>query len=135
MDSRNRDKSPVHRKSDYKHRDRDIHSSRDKDSRDIPTSRDIHRNSHREIDRDSREIEHQHSNEKNIIKEVPNFAKSGSLNKDFLTFNGVLLKYAQPLEARVPEEKGKRLFVFKKDKHLDTIDISKQSGNRGFNLI
>jgi smad nuclear-interacting protein 1 len=61
-------------------------------------------------------------------KEAENYSTSGSLSKDKLMFNGVFLKYSQPPEARIPEKKGKRLYVFRGKEHLDTIDISKQSG-------
>jgi smad nuclear-interacting protein 1 len=94
--------------------------------RDVPTHRQRH--SYGDSHSTKHNSGHREDEREAVEKETENFSKSGSLNKDKLTFNGVLLKYAQPPEARVPEEKGKRLFVFKDDEHVDTIDISKQSG-------
>ncbi|KAJ3274008.1 Smad nuclear-interacting protein 1 [Terramyces sp. JEL0728] len=58
-------------------------------------------------------------------KEKPNFNQSGALAKDLNTVNGILLKYSEPPEARLPESKY-RLYAFKNDK-ADIITIHKQS--------
>lgn len=59
-------------------------------------------------------------------KEEPNFGLSGALAKDTNTFNGVVLKYAEPPEARVPKKKW-RLYPFKNERPLPHIEINKQS--------
>ncbi|KAJ3321397.1 hypothetical protein HDV06_004382 [Boothiomyces sp. JEL0866] len=58
-------------------------------------------------------------------KEMPNFSQSGALAKDLNTVNGVLLKYSEPPEARLPDTKY-RLYAFKNEK-ADIISIHRQS--------
>ncbi|KAJ3313744.1 hypothetical protein HDV04_001548 [Boothiomyces sp. JEL0838] len=58
-------------------------------------------------------------------KELPNFNQSGALAKDLNTVNGILLKYSEPPEARLPDTKY-RLYAFKNDK-VDIIAIHRQS--------
>ncbi|KAJ3259661.1 hypothetical protein HK103_001922 [Boothiomyces macroporosus] len=58
-------------------------------------------------------------------KELPNFSQSGALAKDLNTVNGILLKYSEPPEARLPDTKY-RLYAFKNDK-VDIIAIHRQS--------
>ncbi|KAI8914655.1 SMAD/FHA domain-containing protein [Gorgonomyces haynaldii] len=59
-------------------------------------------------------------------KEQPNFNTSGALLKDTNTVNGVILKYSEPAEARMPVDKL-RLYVFKGKEQLETLYIHKQS--------
>lgn len=60
--------------------------------------------------------------------EKPNFSTSGLLVKEANTFNGILLKYSEPPEARKCDSVKKlRLYTFKGDEHIDTIPIYKQS--------
>lgn len=68
-------------------------------------------------------------------KQNPNFALSGALAKDTQTgnvYNGVLLKFSEPPEARTPNTRW-RLYVFKKgngngeDDLINTLHISRQS--------
>jgi smad nuclear-interacting protein 1 len=47
-----------------------------------------------------------------IEKEKPNFSLSGALLKDTNTYNGVVIKYSEPIEARRPKRRW-RLYVFK----------------------
>lgn len=74
---------------------------------------------------------------KPVEKEKPNFGLSGALAKDEKTgnvYNGVILKFSEPPEARTPNTRW-RLYVFKKtgksgednDAPLDVLHISKQS--------
>lgn len=51
---------------------------------------------------------------------------SGKLAEDTNTFNGVVVKYNQPPEAKVPKRKW-RLYPFKGDTELDMIPIYTQS--------
>ena len=58
-----------------------------------------------------------------------NFGLSGALAKDEVagnTYKGIVLKFSEPPEARAPNTQW-RLYVFKNDKHVDTLHISKQS--------
>lgn len=59
-------------------------------------------------------------------KEKPNFGLSGKLTEDANKVNGVVIKYAEPPEARRPKRKW-RLYPFKNDQSLNTIHIHRQS--------
>lgn len=64
--------------------------------------------------------------EKSVEKEKPNFGLSGKLTEDANKVNGVVIKYAEPPEARRPKRKW-RLYPFKNDQSLNTIYIHRQS--------
>lgn len=69
------------------------------------------------------------SKEENILpeqKNKPNFGLSGKLAEDTNTFNGVVIKYSQPPEARKPKRRW-RFYPFKGDKGLPTLYIHRQS--------
>jgi len=69
------------------------------------------------------------SKEENILsgqKDKPNFGLSGKLAEDTNTFNGVVIKYSQPPEARKPKRRW-RFYPFKGDKGLPTLYIHRQS--------
>lgn len=59
-------------------------------------------------------------------KEKPNFGLSGKLTEDANKVNGVILKYAEPQEARRPKRRW-RLYPFKGDEALQTLHIHRQS--------
>lgn len=59
-------------------------------------------------------------------KEKRNFNLSGKLAEDTNTFNGVVIKYTQPPEARKPKRRW-RFYPFKGDKGLPTLYIHRQS--------
>lgn len=59
-------------------------------------------------------------------KDKPNFGLSGKLAEDTNTFNGVVIKYSQPPEARKPKRRW-RFYPFKGDKGLPTLYIHRQS--------
>lgn len=61
-----------------------------------------------------------------VIKEKPNFAVSGKLAEDTNTYNGVVIKYNEPAEARKPRRRW-RLYPFKGDSDLPFIPIHRQS--------
>lgn len=56
----------------------------------------------------------------------PNFEQTGKLAEDTNTFNGVVVKYNQPVEARKPKRKW-RLYPFKGEDSLPFIPIHRQS--------
>ncbi|GFR01501.1 smad nuclear-interacting protein 1 [Trichonephila clavata] len=62
----------------------------------------------------------------NTNKEKPNFAVSGKLAEDTNTYNGVVIKYNEPAEARKPHRRW-RLYPFKGDSDLPFIPIHRQS--------
>lgn len=66
------------------------------------------------------------SDEDGKEKEKPNFGLSGKLTEDTNKVNGVVVKYAEPPEARRPKRKW-RLYPFKNDQSLNTIYIHRQS--------
>lgn len=61
-----------------------------------------------------------------VEKEKPDFGLSGKLTEDQNKVNGVVIKYAEPPEARRPNRKW-RLYPFKNDQSLNTIYIHRQS--------
>lgn len=61
-----------------------------------------------------------------IDKEKPNFGLSGKLAEDTNKVNGIVLKYAEPLEARKPKRRW-RLYPFKGEEALKTLYIHRQS--------
>ncbi|OQR96260.1 hypothetical protein ACHHYP_16542 [Achlya hypogyna] len=64
-----------------------------------------------------------------VVVEKPNFGLTGALAKDNLTGNtknGVVMKWCEPPEARVPDKRW-RLYVFKKDENIETLHLHRQS--------
>ena len=61
-----------------------------------------------------------------IEKEKPSLALSGNLAKDTNTFNGVVIKYNEPPEARKPMKRW-RLYCFKGDQELPFYPMHRQS--------
>ncbi|XP_071760673.1 smad nuclear-interacting protein 1 [Centroberyx gerrardi] len=59
-------------------------------------------------------------------KEQPNFELSGALTEDTNTFRGVVIKYNEPPEARIPKRRW-RLYPFKNDEPLPVMYIHRQS--------
>ncbi|XP_076244806.1 uncharacterized protein LOC143185570 [Calliopsis andreniformis] len=59
-------------------------------------------------------------------KEKPNFELSGKLTEDTNTVNGVVIKYAEPSDARKPKRRW-RLYPFKGEKALPTLYVHRQS--------
>lgn len=59
-------------------------------------------------------------------KEKPNFELSGALLEDTNTFRGVVIKYSEPPEARIPKKRW-RLYPFKNDEVLPVMYIHRQS--------
>ncbi|XP_074509185.1 smad nuclear-interacting protein 1 isoform X2 [Sebastes fasciatus] len=65
-------------------------------------------------------------NEPPVEKEKPNFGLSGALTEDTNTFRGVVIKYNEPPEARIPKRRW-RLYPFKNDEPLPVMYIHRQS--------
>ena len=59
-------------------------------------------------------------------KEAPHFEVSGKLLEDTNTFNGVVIKYSEPPEARKPKRRW-RFYVFKEEESLPTLHLHRQS--------
>ncbi|KAJ3597246.1 hypothetical protein NHX12_000774 [Muraenolepis orangiensis] len=59
-------------------------------------------------------------------KEKPDFGLSGALTEDTNTFRGVVIKYNEPPEARIPKRRW-RLYPFKNDEQLPVMYIHRQS--------
>ncbi|XP_066494417.1 smad nuclear-interacting protein 1 [Tiliqua scincoides] len=63
---------------------------------------------------------------KSADKEKPSFELSGALLEDTNTFRGVVIKYTEPPEARIPKKRW-RLYPFKNDEVLPVMYIHRQS--------
>ncbi|KAI2799331.1 hypothetical protein RDWZM_001997 [Blomia tropicalis] len=104
-------------------------------------SKDVHRNRQERNNRQHRNDSKEHRNnfipkpnensqeepkpEVNVeIK--PNFELTGNLAKDTNMFNGVLVKYNEPGEAKIPKKRW-RFYPFKGDTPLDYIPLHRQS--------
>ncbi|NXB18338.1 SNIP1 protein, partial [Rhagologus leucostigma] len=61
-----------------------------------------------------------------VNKEKPSFELSGALLEDTNTFRGVVIKYSEPPEARIPKTRW-RLYPFKNDAFLPVLHIHRQS--------
>lgn len=61
-----------------------------------------------------------------VAKENPNFELSGALVEDTNTFRGVVIKYNEPPEARIPKRRW-RLYPFKNDEPLPVMYVHRQS--------
>ncbi|KAJ3615906.1 hypothetical protein Zmor_012205 [Zophobas morio] len=59
-------------------------------------------------------------------KKKPNFELSGALTQETNTYRGIVLKYSEPEEARMPSKRW-RLYVFKGDQNLNILHIHRQS--------
>ncbi|XP_020389973.1 smad nuclear-interacting protein 1 [Rhincodon typus] len=60
------------------------------------------------------------------VKEEPSFELSGALVEDTNTFRGVVIKYCEPPESRIPRKRW-RLYPFKNDEPLPVMHIHRQS--------
>eukprot|EP00095_Tigriopus_kingsejongensis_P004358 snap_masked-scaffold57_size444674-processed-gene-0.11 protein:Tk04358 transcript:snap_masked-scaffold57_size444674-processed-gene-0.11-mRNA-1 annotation:"smad nuclear interacting protein 1" len=61
-----------------------------------------------------------------VEKQGPNFEVSGKLMEDTNTFNGVVIKYSEPAEARRPKKRW-RFYVFKGEESLPVLHLHRQS--------
>lgn len=66
-------------------------------------------------------------NEEPKEKEKPNFGLSGKLTEESNKVNGIVIKYAEPPEAKIPKRRW-RLYPFKGEQALPVLYIHRQSG-------
>ncbi|GAA5973915.1 hypothetical protein JCM11641_001217 [Rhodosporidiobolus odoratus] len=64
--------------------------------------------------------------ERKVVESKPDFGLSGALAAETNTLNGVVLKYAEPPEARKPVRNW-RLYVFKGKEQVDLVHVHRQS--------
>ncbi|RWS13406.1 smad nuclear-interacting protein 1-like protein [Dinothrombium tinctorium] len=140
-----RDKRRDESRDERRHERRDDRRYERRDERRRETSDERSAKRHRSDDRrhqrregDQREERHEFhrsvkrentsddKNEKPKEKEKPNFGLSGKLAEDTNVFNGVVIKYNEPPEAKCPKRKW-RLYPFKGEEALPFIPIHKQS--------
>uniref|UniRef100_A0A8C6YA86 Smad nuclear interacting protein 1 n=1 Tax=Naja naja TaxID=35670 RepID=A0A8C6YA86_NAJNA len=69
---------------------------------------------------------HKNTDQEASKKEKPSFELSGALLEDSNTFRGVVIKYSEPPEARIPKKRW-RLYPFKNDEVLPVMYIHRQS--------
>lgn len=137
--SRSRSRSPRHNRSSEV-----AHSSgrdRDRDKRDPPSPSSRQRTQHKQRshrhspdNHESYEWGKKGDSEKTknetspnpADKEKPNFGLSGALTEDTNKVNGIVVKYAEPPEARKPKRRW-RLYPFKGETALPTLHIHRQS--------
>ena len=72
------------------------------------------------------DVKKEETNEEPKEKEGINLGLSGALTADVNTFNGVVIKYAEPPEARLPKRRW-RFYVFKGEEVLPTLHLHRQS--------
>lgn len=116
--------------------DRPRERDRDRDrrrERDTLASQQAERQQHderRRENRQQREENEEHNfgstDEPPAEKEKPNFGLSGALTEDTNTYRGVVIKYNEPPEARIPKRRW-RLYPFKNDEALPVMYIHRQS--------
>ena len=71
-------------------------------------------------------IKKEENKEEPVEKEGINLGLSGALTADVNTFNGVVIKYSEPPEARLPKRRW-RFYVFKGEEVLPTLHLHRQS--------
>lgn len=112
---------------------------RDRDAQNFQqqqTEREQHderrRENRRRVDVSNSDVENQEFDEggtedkNHVAKENPNFELSGALVEDTNTFRGVVIKYNEPPEARIPKRRW-RLYPFKNDEPLPVMYVHRQS--------
>jgi len=142
MGSHKRSRSRSRSRSRERHRDRDRgdrrERERDGDGRDRKEKRDReHRDRGKEREKpikNESEMYGLRMNESEVKKEKEepqekegiNLGLSGALTADVNTYNGVVIKYAEPPEARLPKKRW-RFYVFKGEEVLPTLHLHRQS--------
>ncbi|XP_015153272.1 smad nuclear-interacting protein 1 [Gallus gallus] len=131
-DHSDRRKNPSERPGGRGHeRERDVQNIREQQAeREFYNER---RREHRQNNEGSgvdQNPEHRQSDnkpkDKAVNKEKPSFELSGALLEDTNTFRGVVIKYSEPPEARIPKKRW-RLYPFKNDEFLPVMYIHRQS--------
>uniref|UniRef100_A0A3Q0STU1 Smad nuclear interacting protein 1 n=1 Tax=Amphilophus citrinellus TaxID=61819 RepID=A0A3Q0STU1_AMPCI len=118
--ARTRDRSPGRRETSPARRsERQQHDERRRENRQ-------RREENQEHDFGSSEGGSNDTSAPPTVKEKPNFELSGALTEDTNTFRGVVIKYNEPPEARIPKRRW-RLYPFKNDEALPVMYIHRQS--------
>lgn len=73
-----------------------------------------------------KQVKDEEEEETPVEKQKPNFGLSGKLTEEKNVFNGVVVKYSEPPEARIPKRRW-RFYVFKGDEALPTLYLHRQS--------
>ncbi|RWS30598.1 smad nuclear interacting protein 1-like protein [Leptotrombidium deliense] len=126
------DERRERRKDEDQRRDRyDKRERRDRDRKHERYDREERRHRYDRNDKYEKrvtEVKNEKSDEKPPPKEreKPNFGLSGKLAEDTNLFNGVVVKYNEPPEARIPKRNW-RLYPFKGEEALPFIPVHKQS--------
>lgn len=127
------DRDRSREKNRERNRDRDRSRSRDKKERRVHKERNEPKDTRPESEKYGLKMMGKMKAEaEGDIKEEPvekegvNLGLSGALTADVNTFNGVVIKYAEPPEARLPKRRW-RFYVFKGDEVLPTLHLHRQS--------
>ncbi|XP_075709372.1 smad nuclear-interacting protein 1 [Rhinoderma darwinii] len=124
--NRLRDQTDRGRYDPTRHRERDREENNFREQR---AEREFQNDRRRERRQRAAQEEGEQGNESDSSsnkKEAPNFGLSGALLEDTNTFRGVVIKYSEPPEARVPKKRW-RLYPFKNDEALPVMYIHRQS--------
>ncbi|KAM3933436.1 smad nuclear-interacting protein 1 [Leptodactylus fuscus] len=123
--NRHRDQTDRSRYNPSRNREREHDESNLREQR---AEREFHNDRRREKrQREEQEGEQEDNSETTSNKkEVPNFELSGALLEDTNTFRGVVIKYSEPPESRIPKKRW-RLYPFKNDEALPVMYIHRQS--------
>lgn len=105
--------------NDDKNKDGRSHSNKDRGLRDYKNEKEIkYEYGLQKNDKNNEKVE--------VKKEEPSLVVSGNLAKDTNLYNGVVIKYNEPVEARKPKKRW-RLYVFKGEEELPFYPIHRQS--------
>ncbi|CAK8672483.1 uncharacterized protein LOC143464453 [Clavelina lepadiformis] len=138
FDRRQEELSRRRRDRPYRQHRPDIHVKQERHDRGYSRSRNADRNERGRHDDQRREEwerrqrtgetekAFKNDEEKPTEKEKPNLGLSGALTEDTNTFRGVVIKYNEPPEARIPKKKW-RLYPFKGTEALKTLHLHRQS--------
>ncbi|KAM6108639.1 LOW QUALITY PROTEIN: smad nuclear-interacting protein 1 [Pterocles gutturalis] len=111
-------------------RERDVQNIREQQAEEFYNERREHRQNNEGSGGDQHpELRQSDSKPKEkapVNKEKPSFELSGALLEDTNTFRGVVIKYSEPPEARIPKKRW-RLYPFKNDEFLPVMYIHRQS--------
>jgi smad nuclear-interacting protein 1 len=124
-DNYNKYENRRHRKSDHKFKKEEEFSDNE-DKRQKRTKLDKNIDKSEEFWSKESKDKTNYINKEVVEKAKPNFEITGKLCEDTNTFNGVVIKYNEPLEARKPKRKW-RLYPFKGEESLPFIPIHRQS--------
>ncbi|XP_065829688.1 smad nuclear interacting protein 1-like [Oscarella lobularis] len=114
---RSRSRSPTRRRRSR---------SRERDRNERRRRRDRDGLERSENERFGKDVEEEKVDDAEENKDKPDFGLSGKLAQDTNTYRGVVIKYSEPPEAKVPKKRW-RFYPFKGDESLSTLYIHRQS--------